>query len=109
MTLDTRVSGSGGIDERASVPGYGTTSHLPRYQEKQQTVTAAWAGWRPLLPSMQRPADRSLTEMIMAVVAPWLLGCPGTARQQPVRTGTKSGEAASCLRRWHRKRAGRAH
>ena len=44
------MSGSGGIDERASVPGYGTTSHLPRYQEKQQTVTAAWAGWRPCCP-----------------------------------------------------------
>lgn len=32
------------------------------------------------LPSRGQPADRLLTKMIMPVVAPWLLGCPGTAR-----------------------------
>lgn len=44
---EERPATRGNPSERASVPGYGTTSHLSRGQEKEQAVNAAWAEWGP--------------------------------------------------------------
>ena len=68
-----------------SSPDYGTTSHLPCYQEKQQAVTAARRGGGPL-PSRGQPADRLLTKNDQPVVA---RSCsdvparPGSSRYEP--------------------------
>ena len=53
---------------------------LACHHQKQQTVTAAWAGWRPCCPIGNSEPIAYQPMMIMPMVAPWLLGCPGTAR-----------------------------
>ena len=54
--------------------------HSPCHQQKQQTVTTAWAGWKRCCPIGNSGPIVHEPRTIMPMVAPWLLGCPGTAR-----------------------------
>jgi len=78
----SEVVAGGPMHQRDGLPGvrWHHEAILPCHQQEQQTVTAAWAGWKRRCPIGNSGPVVHWPKTIMPMVAPWLLGCLGTAR-----------------------------